>query len=234
MAVNGNPRGVARALAAREQRLARLRDRRTREHETLLRAARRVFVRRGWAQTRVEDVLREAGISTRAFYRFHAGLDDLFLELFDRANRAAMQRLRETVARHADPAVQLAAYVDASLALAYEPRLRRETALFANVPGELAERHAREVEACRAQLVGVLREILEHGRDAGVFPDSDPEIDAWALHGAIGALLGRVLTAETPPPRATLAARLVALCEAAVGAKPSPSRPVCGINRRGA
>jgi AcrR family transcriptional regulator len=219
MAVNGKARGVARALASREDRLARLRDRRTREHEALLRAARRVFLRRGYAQTRVEDVLREAGISTRALYRFHAGKDDLFLELFDRANRAAMRRLRDTVARHADPAAQLDAYVDASLDLAYDPRLRRETALFANVPGELAERHAREVQACREQLVGVLREIVERGRDAGVFPAAEPEIDAWALHGAIGSLMSHVLNGDAPPARTRLARRLRALCRAALAAR---------------
>jgi len=223
MAVNEKARGVARALAAREVRLAELRDRRAREHEALLRAARRVFVRRGYAQTRVEDVLREAGISTRAFYRFHASKDDLFLELFDRANRAAMQRLRETVARHGDPAAQLDAYVDASLDLAYDPRLRGETALFANVPGELAERHAREVDACRAQLVDVLREIVRRGRDAGVFRDADPELDAWALHGAIGALLGRALASPGSAPRAALGARLRSLCRRALGAEPPSS-----------
>ena len=104
MAVNENrrtptPRGVERALAPRAVRLEELRDQRTQEHDALLRAARRVFLRRGYRQTRVEDILREAGISTRAFYRFHASKGELFLELFDRANQAAMQRLRASVAR---------------------------------------------------------------------------------------------------------------------------------------
>src|SRR4029450_1001945 len=96
MAVNRAPsaaRGVERALAASEARLSALRGRRTREHADLLRAARKVVLLRGYAQTRVEDVLREAGLSTRAFYRYHASKDQLFLELFARANQAAMERL---------------------------------------------------------------------------------------------------------------------------------------------
>src|SRR5690349_6285175 len=95
-------RGVSRALAAGEARLEALRVQRAAEHEALLRAARRVFVRRGYAQTRVEDVLAEAGISTRAFYRFHASKDELFLELFARANAAALARLRAAMGGHGD------------------------------------------------------------------------------------------------------------------------------------
>lgn len=211
-------RGVERALAPRAVRLEELRARRTQEHEALLRAARRVFVRRGYATTRVEDVLAEAGISTRAFYRFHSGKGELFLELFDRANRAAMERLRASVARHRDPAARLDAYVAATLDLAYEPRLKRETSLFAEVPAELTAQHAPEVAACREQLVSVLRDIIADGVARGAFPDADPETDAWALHGALGATLARVLQADPAPRRAPLERRLRRLCRAALGA----------------
>jgi AcrR family transcriptional regulator len=224
MVVNANrarrtARGVERALAPRALRLAELHAQRTQEHEALLRAARRVFVRKGYAQTRVEDILAEAGISTRAFYRFHASKGELFLELFDRANTAAMQRLREHVARHDDAPSRLDAYVAATLDLAYEPRLKRETSLFSEVPAELTAQHAPDVAACRQQLVSVLHEIIAEGRASGSFPDADPDVDAWSLHGALGATLTRVLQAEPPPRRAPLERRLRRFCRAALGAR---------------
>jgi AcrR family transcriptional regulator len=223
MAVNGNraratSRGVARALAPRALRLAELHARRTQEHEALLRVARRVFVRKGYAQTRVEDILAEAGISTRAFYRFHASKGELFLELFDRANAAAMQRLHERVALHDDAPSRLDAYVAATLDLAYEPRLKRETSLFSEVPAELTAQHAAEIAACREGLVSVLREIVAAGHASGAFPDADPDVDAWSLHGALGATLTRVLHAEPQPRRPTLERRLRRFCRAALGA----------------
>src|SRR5262245_9678432 len=61
-------------------------DRRERERAALLRAARRVFLRRGYSETRVEDVLRAARLSTRAFYRVHASKDELFVALFARSS----------------------------------------------------------------------------------------------------------------------------------------------------
>lgn len=219
--VNANrprrPRGVERALEGRAVKLEALRDRRTQEHAALLRAARRVFLRRGYAQTRVEDILAEAGISTRAFYRFHAGKGELFLELFDRANQAAMERLRVSVTQHDDPALQLDAYLAATLDLAYEPRLKREAALFAAVPAELNEQYAAEVATCREQLVSILRDILQRGKATRRFRAVDPEADAWSLHGALGAQLDRALHAPAPPPREPLERRIRRFCRAALG-----------------
>jgi AcrR family transcriptional regulator len=217
-------RGVERALAAPEARLDALRGQRAREHEALLRAARKVFIARGYAQARVEDILREAGLSTRAFYRFHASKDQLFLELFSRANEAALGRLARTVGRRKSAPAKLEAYVAATLELAYDPRYRGETRLFATVPGELAERHAREVVQCRAGLASLLREIVDEGVASGDFPDAHPEDDAWSLHGALGGALERVLWADPPPERRALLRHLLRFCQSALASGGKCSR----------
>jgi len=209
-------RAVGRALSASEERLRALRARREREYEALLDAGHRVLLRRGYHQTRVEDIMREAGISTRAFYRFCTGKDDLFLALFDRANVAAMRRLAERVARHPLPGDQLDAYIDSTLDLAYKDRLRPEVRLFLTVPSELTVKYAREVAACREQLVSLLRDVLERGRSSGDFPHAAPEDDAWAISGALGSTLSRVVLSDEPPPRNRVAKRLRRFCRAAL------------------
>ena len=206
-------RAVGRALSASEERL---RARREREYEVLLDAGHRVLLRRGYHQTRVEDIMREAGISTRAFYRFCTGKDDLFLALFDRSNVAAMRRLAERVARHPRPSGQLDAYIDSTLDLAYKDRLRPEVRLFLTVPSELTVKYAREVAACREQLVSLLRDVLERGRSSGDFPHAAPEDDAWAISGALGSTLSRVVLSDEPPPRNRVAKRLRRFCRAAL------------------
>lgn len=217
MVVNPGSRAVARAVAGSETRLAALRDRRAREHLELLRAARRVFVARGYVQTRVEDILREAGLSTRAFYRFHASKDDLFMALFAQANQAALRRLAEIVRRRRSAAAKLDAYLEATLELAYAPRYRAETRLFASVPGELADRYAREVLECRAGLVSLLEQILDAGRAAGELTSIEPQDDAWSIHGVLSAALERILHEDPPPDRHTLLRRVRRFCLAALG-----------------
>jgi AcrR family transcriptional regulator len=209
-------RGLAKALAGDEARIVALRDRRRREYEALLEAAHRVLLRRGYEQTRVEDIMREAGISTRAFYRFCSGKDDLFLELFNRSNVAAMQRLRATLASRSRASEQLDSFIDATLDLAYKDRLRPEVRLFLSVPNELTARYAREVMACRAEQVLVLQEIIASGRESGEFPAAEPEDDAWAIFGALGATLNRIVLADDPPPRQRVGRRLRRFCQAAL------------------
>ena len=53
----------------------------TRTNEELLEAARRCFIRVGFYQTRVEDVVREGGFSRSTFYRHFNSLDEVLAVL---------------------------------------------------------------------------------------------------------------------------------------------------------
>jgi AcrR family transcriptional regulator len=67
---------MATARLTREQSKAATRDK-------LLRAARRVFARRGFHGASVEEIAAEAGYSTGALYSNFDGKEDLFLELME-------------------------------------------------------------------------------------------------------------------------------------------------------
>ncbi|MGH9048255.1 MAG: TetR/AcrR family transcriptional regulator, partial [Acidimicrobiia bacterium] len=152
------------------------------EVERLLAAAEAVLAERGYAGLRVDDVLAEAGLSTRAFYRHFQGKSELFLAVFDREMHRADERLLGKVDAAGDPEARVRAWIEATLALAYEPRLARRTRLF------LAERHIvasefpAEVARCVRMLLSPLEDAIAAGRDAGVFPGADPESDALAIH----------------------------------------------------
>src|SRR5680860_1275255 len=118
-----------------ERATGRARAKSAGEVEALLAAAEAVLAERGYAGLRVDDVLAEAGLSTRAFYRHFQGKSELFLAVFDREMHRADERLCSKVEEAADPENRVRAWIEATLALAYEPRLARRTRLF------LAERH---------------------------------------------------------------------------------------------
>ncbi|MGH8984996.1 MAG: TetR/AcrR family transcriptional regulator [Acidimicrobiia bacterium] len=160
----------------------RAREKSAGEVEAMLAAAEVVLAERGYAGLRVDDVLAEAGLSTRAFYRHFQGKSELFLAVFDREMHRADERLRARVEGAGDPEAQVRAWIEATLALAYEPRLARRTRLF------LAERHTVasefpvEVARCVRLLLAPLEEAIAAGREARVFPGADPESDALAIH----------------------------------------------------
>jgi AcrR family transcriptional regulator len=85
--------------------------------QQLLAAAEKLLAGGGYEGLRVDDVLHEAGLSTRAFYRHFRGKSELFLALFDREAALAGDRLRRKVASARTPAAKVEAWVAATLAL---------------------------------------------------------------------------------------------------------------------
>jgi AcrR family transcriptional regulator len=148
----------------------------------LLTAAEAVLARRGYAGLRVDDVLAEAGLSTRAFYRHFKGKSELFLALFDREMRRADERLRAKVAAARSPTNRVRAWIDGTLALAFDPRLARRTRLFVVERQVVAGEFPNEVDRCVRVLLAPLEEAIAAGRDAGDFPGADPGPDALAIH----------------------------------------------------
>src|SRR5438128_323501 len=114
-----------------DRTVASRRDTATAELERLLRAARTVLVRHGYDGLRVDEVLAEAGLSTRAFYRHFQGKSELFLALFDEETARAAERLRVIVDAAVGPEAKVRAWVEAVLDLAYDARLGRRTGMFA-------------------------------------------------------------------------------------------------------
>lgn len=178
--------GVTERVVERSVRDARSRA----EHEVhgLLEAALAVLRRAGIDGLTVAEVLAEAGLSTRAFYRHFAGKDELVLALFARESERATARRAEAVAGAATPRAALEAWIDDVLALAYEPRRAARTRVLqsesARLHREFPDEFARIVRDELAPLVA----ILEAGRADGSFPTAEPVADARTIHAVVWSL----------------------------------------------
>jgi AcrR family transcriptional regulator len=115
---------------------------------TLVAAARELFSERGYADVSVEEVVRRAGVTRGALYhQFPGGKVDLFAAVFDAVEEEVMAGIAETLAEAGaeDTMAGLRAGIDATLALALDPKLVRLTILDApNVLGWEAWRAAGE------------------------------------------------------------------------------------------
>jgi len=171
---------VAQTLV--ERATGRARAKSADEVERLLAAAETVLGRAGYAGLRVDAVLTEAGLSTRAFYRHFRGKSELFLALFDREIGRADERLRGKVAAAGTPERKVRAWIEANVALAFDPRLAGRTRLFLVERQVVATEFPAEVERCVRLLLAPLGEAIAAGRDAGVFTTTNPASDALAIH----------------------------------------------------
>ncbi len=69
----------------------------------ILAAAMKVFARRGFAATRVEDVLEEAGVARRTFYRYFTSKEDVLAAVYELATSELVRALGDASHSATDP-----------------------------------------------------------------------------------------------------------------------------------
>lgn len=177
-----------------ERSVAPAREKSAEELARILDSAEAVLAQGGYDGLRVDDVLADAGLSTRAFYRHFRSKSELFVALIDREMARAQERLRSRLARAGGPEEQVRAWVSATIALAYDPRLAGRTRMFLVGNDTVATEFPVEVERCVRMLLEPLERAIAAGLADGVFPHADPAADAVAInHLCTGLMSDRLL-----------------------------------------
>ncbi|MCW3840162.1 TetR/AcrR family transcriptional regulator [Micromonospora yasonensis] len=178
----------------------------------ILDAARRCFLRDGFHNTSMQDVIAEAGLSVGAVYRYFPSKNDLITAIAQSVIGGAETVFAELAA--ADPPLPLAetldralAYVDAQTGPDGILRLAIQVWSEAQRDPALAEFVAATYAGFRKHFVAIAR----RARDAGELPpDADPEAVGAALFGLVpGYFMQRILTGS--PDRASYLAGVRAL-----------------------
>lgn len=166
----------------------------------LLRAARKVLDRSGWWGFKIESVLREANLSTRSFYRHFASKNELLMAVLEAEIAQAVRRLSRAATIEGSPQEQLASWVEATLAMAYDTDLARPASLLSGhwreMLSEFPERMTTQVDA----FVGTLSPVLERGRQAGTWPNVRPREDGICVFYIVAALTADLAAAKAVQP----------------------------------
>jgi AcrR family transcriptional regulator len=171
MAGRVEDRAVERAVRVAKERA---RD----DVQLLVAAGRKLLHRDGAAEMTIADVLSEAGLSTRAFYRHFASKSDLLLAIYDHEVERYRPLLQRRLDAAATPREGLVAWIDELLAAGFEPRRGERTRAMFTWAIPLQQEFPAEFAAVRAALTDPLVAVLEAGRVDGTFPNTEPERDA--------------------------------------------------------
>ena len=158
------------------------------KREAILRAAVKVFARKGYFNSKVADVASEAGIADGTVYLYFKSKDEILHSVFDQAMAAfidegkkelaeiegAEDRLRRIAELHLE---RLGA--DRDLAVVFQVELR----------GSI--KFMQEFSAAGfADYLDIIRQTIEDGQRAGVFRDDiKPIIAAKILYGALDEMV---------------------------------------------
>jgi AcrR family transcriptional regulator len=188
------------------------RDRQRREDD-FLDAAEKLYAERGYFQTSMEDVAREAEYATGTIYRYFSSKEDLYNKILTRKGYAYVDKITPMLDAAESPLEKLKAIVrnkvDFFIQNAEFMRIYLNVVNAASdrmtPPEDLREVHARYVE-----LVGG---IFRDGMEKGVFNRMDVDMLVQAFMGMTNHLLCSSVSAEKSIDREEVESFIMALLE---------------------
>ena len=157
----------------------------------ILRAARAVFIEKGFLAARVEDVARRAGLSKGAVYFYFSSKRDLFMALVQEEHEATYSFLDEAEEDGRPAAVKLLdlgqKYLDYFAGLKSPPRFF----LMMCEQGIRDDEIREECQAVHERFVDAAARILAQGMAEGSFREADPRAIAQMLKALIDGMAGQ-------------------------------------------
>lgn len=191
------------------------------ELRLLLDAALVVMARNGYADAAVADILGEAHLSTRSFYRHFSSKDQLLCALVRREAEAAADRLCVRVHAAPTPLAALDAWIDEILSYGHH-RAKADRLAALSSPGAMrAEGYAAEMRRAAQLLLAPLEAVLAEGAADGTFARTDPGADAPLIRAAVWTAAGLDPAQGRPSSRAEAARQVRSFCARALGAAPA-------------
>jgi AcrR family transcriptional regulator len=168
----------------------------------LLDAAMTVMAKSGYDAASVNDVLAQAGLSTRSFYRQFDSKQALLVALIERERQVVADSLAAAVAAADEPVAGVEAWIDAFLDRLYEPERAARTHVFTS-PSVLASYSlATAMPEMHKAFCPPLVRALKAGHRDGLLFSPNPKADAQSI---LSLATSAVDVRQHPFPRRSVA-----------------------------
>jgi len=174
------------------------------KREAILRAAIKVFAQKGYFNSKVADIAKEAGIADGTVYLYFKSKEEILHSVFDRAMEEFIAEGKREIAaiEEADKRLQRIAQLhleklgaDRDLAIVFQVELRGSTKFMEEFSG-----------GGFAEYLEIIRKTIQEGQKAGVFRDDlKPITAAKILYGALDEMVTNWILSKRAYPLAPMA-----------------------------
>jgi AcrR family transcriptional regulator len=187
------------------------------ELRLLFDATLRVMERNGYADVSVADILAEAGLSTRSFYRHFLSKDQLLCALYRAEAERVAEQIRAKVSAAANPRAALDSWIEEIMNLGYHRGTAARVAVMSSPGAVRADGYAEEIRHAAALLTVPLEALLVAGKRDGTYPLTDPVPDALHIRSVTWAAAGLNPLREVSGSREQAVASVRSFCWRALG-----------------
>lgn len=173
--------------------------------------------RNGYADATVADILAEAGLSTRSFYRHFQSKDQLLCALYRHEAEQVAERLTARLSRAPSPLAALDSWIEEIMSLGYHRRKAARVAVLGSPGAMRAEGYADESRHAAKLLIAPLEALLTDGLLDGTFPLTDPGSDARLVQSVVWTAAGLSPLRDPARPRAEAFRAVQSFCWRALG-----------------
>ena len=176
----------------------------TDKREAILRAAIKVFAQKGYFNSKVADIAKEAGIADGTVYLYFKSKDEILHSIFDRAMEEFIAEGKREIAQiaKADGRLRRIAQLhleklgaDRDLAIVFQVELRGSTKFMEEFSG-----------GGFAEYLDIIRQTISEGQKSGVFrADLKPITAAKILYGALDEMVTNWILSKRKYPLAPMA-----------------------------
>lgn len=150
--------------------------------QQLLDAAARLFAERGYAETRIVDICREAGVAKGLFYWYFDTKEAVFRDLAHDLRHRLRRAQGEAMDPGADPLVQIRQGSEASVRFMAEHAQAFALVTVENVDRQFVD----EIRAGTEVHADDVERLVRRGIDAGLVRDEDPRLLAYVVLTTVG------------------------------------------------
>jgi len=154
------------------------------KHARILNAALKVFAEKGFYNTRISEIAREANVADGTIYLYFKNKDDILISLFEEEIGKICDLIREELAKAKDPVEKLRIFASHHLNLILK---NRELAEVMQVELRQSPKFMLEyVNKIFMEYVNLVKAIIIEGQEQGIFrKDVAPGIIKRAFFGAL-------------------------------------------------
>jgi len=147
-------------------------------------AATKVFAEKGFFQSRIADIAREAGVADGTIYIYFDNKDDILISLFEEQMRLVLENMESRLSEVEDPAEKLRVFALTHLKLVEDNQSMAE---IIQVELRQSSKFIKEYKNEQfAKYLDIIAGIIREGQEKGIFrTDIIPGIAKRAFFGAL-------------------------------------------------
>lgn len=169
-----------------------------RKEEAIIKAAAKIFARKGFHRTKVSDIVKQAGIARGTFYIYYKSKTELFEKLLDELMTQVLKNFADIDYHTLNNANDFYNHV-----LLVSRRFKdlvlqnKELAsIFLKELGMVGSKFQKKLESYHTGLMEISKEFLNYCYNKGIIRKVNPEVISYIASGMVRELLSRYLSGQ--------------------------------------